>query len=277
MSSVNLTGTKQKTLQTLRQNSDLINTTSERLATGKRINKPQDGPNEFFVSSGINSRARDLESLLDGMTKARGHIESAEKGLEAIGKLLQSIESLLKGVTPEDDETRRNEVASQFNALIDQLESVARDAEFDGRNLLGGPGNTVSVYLNESSTAVMRLEPVNFTNAASANDLDLQDIAPGGLATGADVDAALAKVKTAQTTVQRAGKNFAMKFQSVEDRASFTDALKKALGGYSNDLVIADTNAEGARLLALQTRQQLASTSLSISNEADSYVLQLFG
>ena len=36
-------------------------------------------------------------------------------------------------------------------------------------------------------------------------------------------------------------------------------------------------NEEGATLLALQTRQQLSQTALSLSNQADQAVLRLFG
>jgi hypothetical protein len=42
-------------------------------------------------------------------------------------------------------------------------------------------------------------------------------------------------------------------------------------------LVLADTNEEGANLLALQTRQSLSSTALSLSAQNDRAVLRLFG
>jgi flagellin-like hook-associated protein FlgL len=44
----------------------------------------------------------------------------------------------------------------------------------------------------------------------------------------------------------------------------------------ADNLVLADTNAEGANLLALQTRQQLSSTALALSAQADQAVLRLF-
>ena len=39
---------------------------------------------------------------------------------------------------------------------------------------------------------------------------------------------------------------------------------------------LADSNEEGANLLALQTRQQLSSTALSLAAQADQNVLRLF-
>jgi len=41
-------------------------------------------------------------------------------------------------------------------------------------------------------------------------------------------------------------------------------------------LTLADTNLEGANLLALQTRQQLSSVALSLASQADQNVLRLF-
>ena len=48
------------------------------------------------------------------------------------------------------------------------------------------------------------------------------------------------------------------------------------LEGAASDLTIADTNEEGAKLLALQTRRQLAVASLSISSSSDRNLLSLF-
>jgi flagellin len=39
--------------------------------------------------------------------------------------------------------------------------------------------------------------------------------------------------------------------------------------------VLADTNQEGANLLALQTRQQLSITSLSLASQADQAILKV--
>jgi flagellin-like hook-associated protein FlgL len=45
----------------------------------------------------------------------------------------------------------------------------------------------------------------------------------------------------------------------------------------ADTLVLADTNEEGANMLALQTRQQLSTTALSLASQADQAVLRLFG
>ena len=51
----------------------------------------------------------------------------------------------------------------------------------------------------------------------------------------------------------------------------------EGFGDGADALTIGDSNEDGARLLALQTRQQLAITSLRLSSSNDNAVLRLFG
>ena len=62
----------------------------------------------------------------------------------------------------------------------------------------------------------------------------------------------------------------------MQTRQDFTKNMINTLQTGADNLVLADTNQEGANLLALQTRQQLSSTALSLSAQADQAVLRLF-
>jgi flagellin len=62
----------------------------------------------------------------------------------------------------------------------------------------------------------------------------------------------------------------------VQTRQDFTKDLSTPSPQAPTTLSLADTNEEGAKLLALQTRQQLSQTALTLSNQADQAVLRLF-
>jgi flagellin len=62
----------------------------------------------------------------------------------------------------------------------------------------------------------------------------------------------------------------------VQSREDFTNNMINTLETGAANLTLADTNEEGANLLALQTRQQLSTTSLSLATQADQNVLRLF-
>jgi flagellin-like hook-associated protein FlgL len=61
----------------------------------------------------------------------------------------------------------------------------------------------------------------------------------------------------------------------VQTRQDFTKNLIATLQTGSDNLVLADTNQEGANLLALQTRQQLSTTALSLSVQSDQAILKI--
>ena len=52
---------------------------------------------------------------------------------------------------------------------------------------------------------------------------------------------------------------------------------ERAMTSGADALTISDTNEDSAKLLALQTRQQMATTSLRLSSNNDNAVLRLFG
>ena len=55
----------------------------------------------------------------------------------------------------------------------------------------------------------------------------------------------------------------------MQTRQDFTKNLINTLQTGADNLVLADTNEEGANMLALQTRQQLSTTALSLANQVE--------
>ena len=72
------------------------------------------------------------------------------------------------------------------------------------------------------------------------------------------------------------GSSFGSNLSTVQNRQDFTKAMINTLQTGADNLVLADTNEEGANLLALQTRQSLSTTALSMASQASQAVLQLF-
>jgi len=77
---------------------------------------------------------------------------------------------------------------------------------------------------------------------------------------------------TLRTQASQLGSNLSI----IETRQDFTKNMINVLETGASNLTLADTNEEAANVLALQTRQQLSSTALSLSSQADQNVLRLF-
>ena len=71
------------------------------------------------------------------------------------------------------------------------------------------------------------------------------------------------------TTLRTQTKAFGSNLSTVQIRQDFTKAMINTLQTGADNLTLADSNEEGANLLALQTRQQLSTTALSLAAQAD--------
>lgn len=270
MSDIVLSAGVRSNLLNLQQTSDLITTTQTKLATGKRVNSALDNPTNFFTAQGLSNRASDLSALLDAMSTGINTIQAANNGLSAITKLVQSAQSLASQALQTSDTTVRASLATQFGAILTQVDQLAGDAGFNGINLLNG--NNLKVVLNETGTSSVTVTGVTDTStglsiAAAAN----------AWAGNADITAAQTNLTAALTTLRSQAQSLGSSLSTVQIRQDFTKSMINTLKTGADSLTLADTNEEGANLLALQTRQQLSSTALSLAAQADRNVLRLFG
>jgi len=271
MSTIVLSAGVRSNLLQLQQTSDLITSTQTKLSTGKRVNSALDNPNNFFTAQGLDNRASDLSNLLDSMSTAINTIQAANNGISAITKLVQSAQSLVSQAQQTSDTAVRANLASQFDAIRTQIDLLASDSGFNGINLLNGDNLTVT--MNESGTSSVTVSGVN--NSTNGGALVING-ATNNWAAGTDITAAATQLTGALTKLRSQSQTLSSSLSTVQIRQDFTKATINTLQSGSDSLTLADSNQEGANLLALQTRQQLSTTALSLASQADQNVLRLF-
>jgi flagellin-like hook-associated protein FlgL len=258
----------------LQKTSDLITATQTKLATGKRVNTALDNPVNFFTAAGLQNRASDLGNLLDSMSTAFNTIQAANNGITSITKLVQSAQALVSQAQQTSDTTIRSNLATQYGEILAQIDQLAGDAGFNGINLLDSVSSTdLTVTLNESGTSSVTISAVDFS---SAGDLALNN-ATNNWGGTADITLASTELTAALTTLRGQAQAFGSNLSTVQIRQDFTKAMINTLQTGADALTLADSNEEGANLLALQTRQQLSTTALSLASQASQAVLRLFG
>jgi flagellin-like hook-associated protein FlgL len=391
MSDISLSKAVRSNLLSLQNTADLMATTQGRLSTGNKVNTALDNPTNFFTASSLNSRAGDLNQLMDSMANGIQTIEAANNGLTSITKTLESMQSTLRqarqdksfqtesfsvttgtngkfagtatagvgdntttlvfGDTTDGlgalsapvtlnvgglslDETVaainkaaesggalegavrasndngklrienistqplaveagagtsiganavikgnsvRADLATQYNELRDQLDKFTDDASFNGINLLRG--DKLKITFNETGTSEMELQTnIDGTKGATVNTATLKldtSMTASELDADGDIDDYLADIKTALSTVRSQASSFGSSLSIVQNRQDFTKNMINTLETGASNLTLADMNEEAANLLALQTRQSLSSSSLSLASQADQSVLQL--
>jgi flagellin len=166
--------------------------------------------------------------------------------------------------------TTRATLQNNFNSLLGQIDQLAGDSSYNGVNLLNG--DNLKVTFNETDTSSLTINGVTDTSAG----LGLTNVYGTGFQLNSNITNVLAQLNAALSTVQSQTETFGSNLTTIQTRQSFTQNLINTLQTGADDLTLADQNAVSADLLTLQTRQQLAISALSISNQANQAILKLF-
>ncbi len=244
-----IAGTEDTSVNLVKTVDDLVNEINNSSTLSSKIKASNDS-GKLRIQ---NLSTQDLN--IDGVSSS-GLIDDKSKGAAKIG-----------------GNTVRSDLANQFNELRDQLDKLADDASFNGINLLRG--DKLTITFNETGTSSIGIlakdgksidsNSLGVPTTVAAKDLDSDDT----------IDGILNKVKTALNSVRSQSSAFGSNLSVVENRQNFTTSMMSTLQAGAGNLTLADLNEEAANMVALQTRQSLATSSLSMANSADQNVLQL--
>jgi flagellin len=166
--------------------------------------------------------------------------------------------------------TARANLATQFDGVLSRIDEVAADAGFNGVNFLTGSSSKITFNESGTSSLVINGSPATSSAlgvAASTNHFEFNT----------DVNTALNNITSALNSLKTIATTIGSMSTIMQTRMDFNRSMIDTLGAGADALTIADTNEDGAKLLALQTRRQMATTSLRLSSNNDNAVLRLFG
>jgi flagellin-like hook-associated protein FlgL len=175
MSGIVLSASVRQNLLSLQSTADLLATTQQRLATGKKVNTALDNPTNFFTAQGLDNRASDIANLLDGINNGVQVLQAANTGITSLQKLIDSAKSIanqalqttvgystksnvsttIPGATPADlrGTTSYTSVTANSNVLYSGAAGGATAAA--GGNFLGATAGTLvsSAAVSDNTTA----------------------------------------------------------------------------------------------------------------------------
>ena len=224
--------------------------------------------NQVNTTPGLNINA-ELSANGNLQLEATGANAVTIGGSATAGELAQF--GLTAGTTAAGSvNSTRSSLATQYNQLLTQIDQLASDSGFNGVNLLAG--QSLQVVFNVSRTSSEVLQGVTFNSAG----LGISQ-ATANFQTNTSLANAASQLTASLTTLQNQAASFGTNLSVIQIRQSFTSATINPLQTGADNLTLADNNQEGANLLALQTRQSLAETALSLAAQSQNSVLRLFG
>ncbi|MEM7565692.1 MAG: hypothetical protein AAF321_00505 [Pseudomonadota bacterium] len=169
-------------------------------------------------------------------------------------------------VTPATPGSDATGLLAEWEALVGQIEQVVADSGFDGVNLLRGGE---SIQLSERYDAD-RFSLGSLSASLSALGISRSD---ADFSTPAAISERLDELTGARERIGAMGYILSSASGVVDAREAFSTRMMATLEDGADDLTLADPNAEAARMLAYQTRLDLAASALSLGAQTKPFLL----
>ncbi|MFN9703915.1 MAG: flagellin [Planctomycetota bacterium] len=261
--------TAQRSLSTV---TDRLTGNFRRLSTGLRISTAADDAAGLAISERLRSQVRSLEQARRNASDGISLMQTAEGALNEVNSILirlreLSIQSSNGSVSGQDKET----LDQEFQNLVNEVDRIARSAEFSGIKLLDGSATSVMFQVGLGTTSgidqlAVSLSPTLSTTLA----LNSLDIGSGGATTTAitNIDAAINTVSALRGTLGAVQNRLA---STINNRAITTENLTSA----ESRIRDVDVAFETAQLTRNNILQQASISVLSQANAQPQAALQL--
>jgi hypothetical protein len=191
----------------------------------------------------------------------------------AIGGTLTASLTFTTASTPVQDtvaQASRANLVSQYNNILNQIDTTSVDSSFNGVNLLNG--DQLKLVFDETGKSNLNITGVTY----NSRGLGLASLVVGvDFIDNAATNKVLVNLNSASSSLRSEASALGSNLSVVQIRQDFNKSLINVLQTGSSNLTLADTNVEAANSQALSTRQSIAVSALSLANTSQQSVLQL--
>lgn len=112
---------------------------TERLSSGYKINSSSDDPAGLAISQKLRDQIRGLDNASQNSLDGVSVLQTAEGALVEINSILQRVRELnVQALNGTYDDTDRESIQSEVEELVDEVDRLVSDTEFNGQTLLNG-------------------------------------------------------------------------------------------------------------------------------------------
>jgi len=244
---------------------------TERLSGGKRINQASDDAAGMFVAQRIKVSIRGMERAISNSQDGLGLVSTAESAINEIRNIVLRMRELsvqmANGVYL--DSPDRGFAQAEIDQLLQQVDMIAQNANFNGLALLDGSFQNMAIHAGSSAEERISFSFGNRTTSGLG-------IAGLSIGTQSNAKAAMNSLETALAKLSD-DLSLAGAYQNrLKHNISLLGSTKRYNEIAFGRIMDADMAAEATALSRAQVLAQANTAMLAQSNQALSTVLTLF-
>ena len=273
-------------------NNTAVQKNMEKLASGLRINRAGDDAAGLAISEKMRAQIRGLEMATKNAQDGISLIQTAEGALQETHAILQRMRELaVQAANDTNNDVDRTEIQKEINQLIDEIDRIANQTEFNTKKLLNGDladtGVRFHIGANEGQSIELKINSMtsdalgtgwndgSVTDALSTLKVEDFSAGTGGVLTQADADAAITIINDAIEQVSAERSKLGAYQNRLEHTINNLSTSAENLTAAESRIRDADMAKEMMEFTKNNILAQAAQAMLAQANQLPQGVLQL--
>ncbi len=154
----------------LNTSQEALKVSLQRLSSGLRINSAKDDAAGLAISERFTSQIRGLNQAVRNANDGISLAQTAEGALSETGNILQRIRELsVQSANATNSASDRQALQAEVGQLVQELDRVATNTEFNGQKLLDGTFGTAAFQVGANANQTIQTTTNNFRTAQFGN------------------------------------------------------------------------------------------------------------
>lgn len=246
-----------------------LQTSFERLSSGKRINSAADDAAGLQIATRLQSQVNGMNQGARNANDGISLAQTAEGALDESVNMLQRMRVLaLQSANGSNTDADRAALQKEFGELQTEIDRVASDTTFGGVNILDGTYNqNFQVGADANQTINVTIGTAMTTTGLSING-DTISTAAGAQTAISNLDSALATINDTRADLGSKQNRFSSTVRNLQN-------IVENVSASMSRIMDADFAAESAMLAKNQVLQQASSSMLTQANQQSQQALSL--
>lgn len=238
------------TYRMLSSNNVLAQKSLEKLSSGLRIVRAGDDAAGLAISEKMRGQIRGLEMASKNAQDGISLIQTAEGALNETHSILQRMRELaVQAANDTNTQTDRQEIQKEISQLVDEIDRISSNTEFNTKKLLNGSINTsVGIGTNAADVKAAKAISSDLVDGAYtvtvANQATVVTISQGaaGIDAAADIKSVGTDALLGEYTIKVSSYDGSNKTATVEVFDRYGTSIGKVTGDPTTDLTVGSGN-----------------------------------
>ena len=241
------------------------NKASERISTGKRINRASDDPSGLVRAMSLKADISSYTKALDNINEGVSAMDKIATTLASIYDILTEMRSLADSAISETDADTITSYRDDFDQYVSDIGTLSDQVTVAGAGVMDGTPSSVTIQVGISTTSTRTFDYVNTSaSTLTVSGLDFADTSE--TYSDAIATAAVSAVDTALDTVESYIATIAAQQRVLDINTDFVNSMIKNESIAYGKIMDANIARETADMAAAQIRQTSAAAMLAQSN-----------